>query len=107
VFSGWLFFVYQDGRVTVLSHYTAAARGDGTFTLATDTTSQPFPFAYQSPGPGGAESAPIGPGHSYSGTYGAGVITLADCQSYLYFASPANTPVAQSCTFTYNGSSVQ
>jgi len=104
--SGWLFFIYQDGRVSVLGHFTASARGDGTMTFVTDTTSQPFPFAYQSPGSGQAGGIPIDAGQSFAGTYSSGTITLAGCQTYLYWANAAHSPIAESCTFGFRGPSV-
>src|SRR6266568_2156278 len=35
-FVGWLYFVYQDGRTSVMFHYAARAQDDGTFTFQTD-----------------------------------------------------------------------
>jgi hypothetical protein len=104
-FTGWLFFVYQDSRVSVLFHYTAAAKSDGTFTLTTDTTSRPFPFTYQSPPFPQVGSAAIGVGRHFTGAYAASIMSLDGCQSYLYWANPANLS-SDACTFTFNGAKI-
>ncbi len=100
-FAGWLFFVYQNGSISVLTHYTATSNADGTFSFRTDAGQGPFPYAHQSPGAGQAGSAPISAGNVYSGTFSKSTVTLTECGSYLYWAQSHSGAPAASCTFDY------
>ncbi|MGH9054389.1 MAG: hypothetical protein ACRDYY_00760 [Acidimicrobiales bacterium] len=107
-FTGWLFFVYQDGRVSEVFHYDANTAAGGAFTLQTNASTEAFstftkgvslpPFPQ-------AGATPIGPGHTYSGTYGNGTLTLTGCGAYLYWANPARDVPLESCTFDFYKSS--
>jgi hypothetical protein len=105
-FTGWLYFEYQDGRIAPLFHYTATTDLSGdALSLKTDSSS--VPFSLGTPGPlalatgGQAGSSPIPPGQTYTGTMDGTSISITDCGSFLYWATPhPGTGPAQSCTFT-------
>ncbi len=105
-FSGWMFFVYQDGHTSELFHYHADWQSQDTLTVHTDSTTLPFPF-YDPPPYPEAGSQPISPGRSLPGTYHDQTLTLTGCSSYLYWADPSNTARPSSCSFGFNGNTIQ
>ena len=103
--TGWLFFVYQDGHVSPIFHYSTSVNETGStyqFALVTDTTTQSFPYGSPPPFPQ-AGSQPIPVGREFSATYASGTLTLSDCGAYLYWADAAHSSKAMSCTFSYTG----
>jgi hypothetical protein len=107
-FTGWVYFLYQDGRTAAIFHYSATGQAAGAFSLKTDTSTQSFPVgtpSSQATG-GQAGSSPIPAGLTYSGTYQADTVVLSNCGVYLYWATVhSGSGPAMSCTFTYSGPS--
>lgn len=101
--SGWLYFVYQDGRTSVIFHYHGTS-DHGTLTLNTAVSASPFPYngAGHPPFPQ-AGSQPISAGQQYTASYSGNELLLKNCGSYLYWANQANYTPALSCRFSYHG----
>ena len=105
-FSGWLYFEYQDGRIAPLFHYTATTGSGDALSVQTDSSSVPFSIGAGGPVPlatgGQAGSSPLPLSQTYAGVDDGTSITITDCGSFLYWASPhPGTGPAQSCTFTH------
>ena len=95
--SGWLYFVYQDGRTSPVSHYHLS--GSGTYmTLVTDQA--PARFAVGSP-PAfpQAGSTPMAAGRSLPASLSGGTLSLTGCGGYLYWVAHA----VATCVFHYVG----
>jgi hypothetical protein len=101
--SGWLYFVYQDGRTSLVFHYHGTLTS-GTLTLNTVASASPFPYngAGHPPFPQ-AGSQPISAGQQYTASYSRNEFVLSNCGSYLYWANKADYTPSLSCTFTYQG----
>ena len=107
IFSGWIYFVYQDGRIAPVLHYSATTGATGSVVLRSDASPSRFPL-----GPGVVQanegqpgSSPVPAGLSYPGTYRTNTVILSYCSAFLYWAAPhPGAGPAQSCTFTYTPS---
>ena len=95
--SGWLYFVYQDGRTSPVSHYHLSGSGTD-ITLVTDQA--PAPFAVGSP-PAfpQAGSTPMAAGRSLPASLSGATLSLTGCGGYLYWVAHA----VASCVFHYVG----
>jgi hypothetical protein len=99
LFTGWLYFIYQDGRTSLVFHYRAQATSGPTFIMRTDASPQPFTIGSRPPLPQ-AGSEPLPAGEALPGNYSHNTIVLSHCASYLYWANAAHTPRPASCTFS-------
>ena len=95
--SGWLYFVYQDGRPSPVSHYHLSGSGTD-MTLVTDQALAPFavgsPPAFPQAG-----STPMPAGRSLPASFFGASLSLTGCGGYLYWVAHA----VASCVFHYVG----
>lgn len=82
-FAGWLYFIYQDGRTTLVFHYRAQATSGSTFIMRTNASPESFSIGSRPSFPQ-AGSEPLPAGEALPEDYSHNAIVLSHCAPYLY-----------------------